>query len=408
MNRTLEFISNKKADPSELSRFSNALGQLLKREDLGFFKWPQYGEEYARIIEVAKNLRRETTRLVVIGLGGSQTGGQCLIHSVSGPNHNVEFWGEIDPLFIEPKLESPLLEDTTFLIISKSGNTLEVATLMNILNEKLVARGLDLASRSFVITENRENNPLRQWALAADVPVIDHPLDVGGRFSVFTPVGIFPAVFAGVDAEQVRQGALWMLTQENLVAEVAHYFSSLFVAKKSITVFWSYVAPLAAFQKWLEQIWAESLGQSKDKSGNKVISASTPLMVEGVSSQHSVLQQFMEGEDDKGFLFLRLQKAAEMGPKMRDSLLPGFEFLSGKTTGEVFAVESQSVQAALTRNQRPCASLELNRVDAYTIGALLMLFELVVGTLGEAYNVNVYVQPGVELGKTLALQKLRA
>lgn len=392
---------------ADLSLFRGSFRTLVKREDLGFFRWPSFGDEYSMVADVAKSLQKKTARLVVIGLGGSQMAGQCLINTITGPNHNVEFWGEIDPLFLSEKMASPLLEDTTFLIISKSGNTLEVATMMNVVNEHLLSRGHDLSSRALVITENRPENPLRQWALASDVPVLDHPRDVGGRYSVFTPVGIFPAVFAGVDVEQLRAGAQWMLTQEQLVADVSQYFHTLFKEKKTITVFWSYIYRLAAFQGWLEQLWAESLGQSHDRNGKPSSGVSTPLMVQGVSSQHSVLQQFSDGEDDKGYMFFRLNPLSHSASAMQDSLMPGFGFLKGKTSADVFNAESQAVQEALMQKGRMCASIELNRVDAYSIGALLMMFQLVVGTLGEALNLNVYVQPGVEQGKILALQKLR-
>ncbi len=407
MTAPITFVSPELSPASDLALFRESFRTLLKREDLGFFRWPGFGDEYSKVVDVATRLQKKTTRLVVIGLGGSQMAGQCLINTVTGPNHNVEFWGEIDPIFLEEKMASPLLDDSTFLIISKSGNTLEVATLMNIVHEQLLTRGIDLSTRSFVITENRVENPLRQWALASDVPILDHPRDVGGRYSVFTPVGIFPAVFAGVDVEKLRAGAQWMLTQEQLVAEASHYFHALFRKKKTITVFWSYIHRLTSFQNWLEQLWAESLGQSHDRAGKPNSGVSTPLMVEGVSAQHSVLQQFSDGDDDKGYLFFRLTSPTYSGPTMRDSLLPGFEFLKGKSGTDVFNAESNSVQEALTQKGRICASVNLNRVDAYTIGALLMMFQLVVGTLGEALNLNVYVQPGVEKGKILALQKLR-
>lgn len=405
---TLHFQKPEYTPAADLALFRESFRTLVKREDLGFFRWPSFGDEYAKVIDQATRLRNRTTRLVVIGLGGSQMAGQCLINTIAGPNHNVEFWGEIDPLFLEEKLASPLLDDTTFLIISKSGNTLEVATLMNVVNEPLLSRGISLASRAFVITENRQENPLRQWALASDVPILDHPRDVGGRYSVFTPVGIFPAIFAGVDVEKLRAGAQWMLTQEQLVSEVSQYFHTLFNRKKTITVFWSYIHRLAAFQNWLEQLWAESLGQSHDRAGKTTSGVSTPLMVEGVSAQHSVLQQFSDGADDKGFLFFRLDPSSYAVSEMRDSLIPGFEFLKGKSSSDVFNAESNSVEEALTLKGRMCASIHMNRVDAYTVGALLMMFQLIVGTLGEALNLNVYVQPGVEQGKILALQKLRS
>ncbi|MEK6555513.1 MAG: hypothetical protein AABZ31_09755, partial [Bdellovibrionota bacterium] len=333
-SETLDFI----AAPAklDLSGLDSALQKLKARSDLGFLQSPFRDQDWTTASEYALQLQKKFSRLVVIGLGGSQLGGQTLIETlVRGQKKpfQVEFWGEIDPVFLSEKLSGLAAEDqiekTHFIFISKSGRTLELATLLNVIAGFLKTKNLDLSQQSTVVTEKRAN-PLYNWAQENKVPTLEHPLDVGGRFSVFTLVGLIPAAFAGVNLPELKAGARWGLEQNQLAVLMSAHFAKNFELGKSITVFWAYAHTLTTFQKWIEQLWAESLGQAVNRQGAPAPKVSTPFMVAGVTAQHSVLQQFMEGAKDKSFVFLRYKKSKEaVDFKMDQSLIKEFAYLKG-------------------------------------------------------------------------------
>jgi mannose-1-phosphate guanylyltransferase/mannose-6-phosphate isomerase len=394
---------------------SHAFKKLQAREDLGFLKSPLRNEAWGQATEYATQLKKKFSRLVVVGLGGSQLGGQTLIETLirnQSTQSPVEFWGEIDPIFIGERLATlknqGQVTKTHFIFISKSGRTLELATILNLLSAELKKLGGDLLEQCSVITEKR-SNPLYNWAQENKIHTLEHPQDVGGRFSAFTLVGLVPAAFAGVNLKEVQSGALWALKQTELINLMSAHFARSFELGKSITVFWSYAHPLATFQKWLEQLWAESLGQSLSRQGSPAPKVSTPFMAAGVSAQHSVLQQFMEGAKDKSFVFLRYKKATSAHSfKMDQSLMKEFSYLKNQTCFDVFEAESKAVQKALDSSGALTSALEVNQVDDFSLGALMMSFQLIIGTLGEYLDINAYDQPGVELGKKLAIAKLNS
>lgn len=387
-----------------------AVDHLFNRQDLGFLNSPSRENAFQAAKAFAHEIGGRFERLVVVGLGGSQLGGQCLVETLGSEKNRVEFWGEIDPAFVSEQLNRLVshkqLSSTYFLFVSKSGATLELAVLLNLISGILVENGLDPASQSGVITENKPS-PLFDWATENGIQILEHPLDVGGRFSVLTVVGLVPAAFAGVDIDKLRQGSLVAAASREKIAEAVSFFVDSFSKGCSITVFWSYVYQLQFFQKWLEQIWAESLGQAQTRAKKPAPLVSTPLMVAGVSAQHSVLQQFMDGPRDKAILFFRYAEPPYEN-RMTINKLDKFSYLEGLTDFEVFDAESRAVEEALARQNVVCGSLEMKGVDARSLGELLFFFQSVVGALGEYFDMNVFVQPGVELGKKLAQQKLQS
>lgn len=382
-----------------------AWDQLQQRQDLGFMKMPERIGHWQLAQQAGQQLRRKAEKLIVLGLGGSAMGGQCLVETL-GERDRVQFLYNTDPTSVRRVLDdSQNYENTHFLVISKSGGTLEIACLLDILIQRFNQHKKNLKDCVSVVTELKDNS-LHAWAKNESLHLIEHPVDVGGRFSVFTSVGLIPATFAGLDLAKLRQGAQLGLQDKGFITDLAAYFLSSFSRGESISAFWLYAEELNSFAPWLLQLWAESLGKKvkRTTSGQPVVS--TPVAYSGTCDQHSVLQQLMEGAQDKSIGFIR-KKNQDQHFLLSGVGLPGFQYLKNKSLGDVFHVQSCATQEALNAAGRSTWSLELSQIDEASLGRLLISFQLLIGVLGEALDLNAFDQPGVELGKKITKEKLQ-
>ncbi len=396
--------STEASTKAQNARADAAVAKLLARNDLGFFQITERSENWQASQARGQELRLKYKKLVILGIGGSSLGGIALQEGLNLEGlfffENVDahdFWQRLE------KLSSPNVPwtDIHWVIVSKSGKTVETLTQTNFVNEFLQGKNLTLATQATVISELK-SNPLTDWARSHKVPILEIPEDVGGRFSVLTPVGLLPLAFCGVDLNDVRAGARESLKNTDLVSRLTAQYLDSFENEKWISIFWSYCNRLKYFGLWIEQLWAESLGKKHDRSMEPAPRASTPISLVGANDQHSVLQQVAEGAKDKFVTFVRVRESENYGPKLKSNLFKGEDFVMGKNMGELLAAEAEATQKALYEAGVPSLSLEVDAINSVSMGALFMLFELVVGALGEAHNINAFDQPGVELGKRLA------
>ena len=396
----IQFRSQFKPSKTVKNQTRKALQALLQKKDLGFHQLPMRDLNWSSAETMARQLIGRGGPLVVLGMGGSALGGQCLTSTV-GPNSDVHFLYNTDPVTFEKLLgDRQLLHHAQFLLISKSGNTLELACMIDILQSRLTDAKRDLKSAVSVITEPKPN-ALRNWAESQGLLIGDHPIDVGGRFSVLTPVGLVPAMCAGVSLQELRNGAIEALETPKLALDVSAFYYMSFKRKEQLSVFWFYVDQLREFGPWLTQLWAESLGKK-----TKGPWASTPTTLSGTCDQHSALQQLMGDKIKRSICFVRSQELEKRGPTFSGHGMPGFSYLKEKSLGYVFATQAASTEEALRKTGRTTCQLNLEKVDAKTLGHLLMTFELVIGILGELLKINAFDQPGVELGKKITKKRL--
>ncbi len=357
--------------------------------------------------QVAESFCKDTTDVAVLGIGGSSLGGQALkaleLSGRQGPR--VAFHANPDPESWAAAMAGFDLKTTRFIAISKSGGTAE--TLMQTLTaadaiEK--AGGGKYLKHHFAIVTEPKLSPLKAFADSIGAPVLDHPLGVGGRYSVLTMVGILPALIMGLDVAALRAGAQETLdatfaavsaADSTAAAGAALHHALAQAGRLDETVLWNYADKLATFSGWWRQLWAESLG--KDGKG------STPVGAVGPVDQHSQLQLFRDGPGKSLYTIVATDTKGKglVAPTERAKAL-GLDYLAGKPMGDLVDAEARATAQTLSRNRRPVRQIHLPKIDERGYGALMMHFMLETILMGRLMGVDPFDQPGVEEGKVLA------
>ena len=393
-----------------LSKSRVALEQFLARKDIGFHQMPTRKKLWEDSSELGRGIRQNFTDLVVIGIGGSSLGVRVIAEIFMSPNssHRLHFCDNVDASEFQRLISSlPDLSKTAWLAISKSGNTTETLMAVDLAHQIYSDRGLKFLPNFFAISELK-SSPLFDFALAAKRPCLEIPLDVGGRFSVLSPVGMVPAAFLGLDPEQFRQGAELALQNKKMVAEVMAQALHSFDRQEWISLFWYYSSWMKNFGGWTQQLWAESLGKKTNVAKEPAPRASTPVSAIGACDQHSILQQVMEGAHDKFVIFTRVKAAETSDFILKKTLFPVHQYLQGRSLGDLLGAEALATSQALTQVGVSNLVIELNELSAKSLGELFMFWQLVVAGLGQCMEINAFDQPGVELGKRLARKILQS
>ncbi len=391
--------------------------------DLGFLDLPYATESVDRVRELADGFAQWFEDVVVLGIGGSGLGATALREALLGPFWNdrseedrdhfprLHIVDNPDPFTFRALLERVDPARTMFNVVSKSGATAETMA------QYLVARGRvddavgpDKARGHFLFTTDPDRGALRQIGEAEDIPMLSIPENVGGRFSVLSPVGLLPVAVCGVDPGELLAGAATMeercrgdVLSENpagVLATLLHHADR--EQGRPIHVLMPYSDRLRPVALWFQQLWAESLGKARTLDGEARLSGPTPLAAVGATDQHSLLQLLMEGPHDKVVLFVDVEDAeARVDIPERHPEISSLAYLGGHSLGELLATERIATAEALRRAGRPNATLHLPRVGARELGQLFMLLQVATVHAGALYNVDPMDQPGVELGKQL-------
>ncbi len=361
--------------------------------------------------KLASGLRQRCDCVAVLGTGGSSLGGQALCAlSTDTAAPEVRFFDNIDPATLGTVFSGVAPERLGLVIISKSGSTVEtLAQTLTLVPQLVTAVGEDLSERVVVITEAGDT-PLRKFVESRNLTVRDHDPGIEGRYVVFSLVGMLPALIAGVDAKTVRAGAAAVLSQAldaDSAADVpAVMGAALSVALNrerniGISVLMPYSDRLIKFVQWYRQLWAESLG--KEGKGT------TPVEALGAVDQHSQLQLYLDGPADKMFTIITLGHAgtgATIDAGLASDL--GLDYLAGRTVGDLLAAEQQATIDSLVSAGCPTRVLAVGRVDAATVGALMMHYLIEAVIAARLLAVNPFDQPAVEDSKVRLREYLQA
>ncbi|MEX0856083.1 MAG: glucose-6-phosphate isomerase [Gemmatimonadota bacterium] len=407
-------------------RFAAAHAEVEARREsgeMGFFSLPTARESMEGIREVADSFGQWFEALVVVGIGGSSLGARAITDALLGPFWNersnegrehfprVYFLENVDPDTTRALLERLDLKRTLFNIVSKSGSTAETMAQYLVI-EAAVRQALDgeAASGHLLFTTDPESGALRALARERGIPALEIPPAVGGRFSVLSSVGLLPAAIVGVDVSELLEGAAEMDARcrtAQLSENPAGLFATLLHAAhteagRSIHVFMPYGDRLRTLGLWFQQLWAESLGKARDRSGTLVHTGPTPLAALGAVDQHSLLQLLMEGPNDKVVCFLRIEDSEDaVEIPTSHPQVSAFSYLGGHTLAELLETERRATAEALRQAGRPSLTLSVERLDARALGGLFMLLQIATVYAGALYGVDPLDQPGVELGKVL-------
>lgn len=356
---------------------------------------------------------------VVLGIGGSALGPMAVHQAINHPHYNElskekrngfpKFYvaDNIDPEKLTYLLDTIDITKTLFNVVSKSGQTSETMSQFMIIKEMLEAKmGAD-AKNNIVCTTDKENGNLIKISKDENYKRFTIPSGVGGRFSELTPVGLLPAAMTGVDIEQLLKGAKFMdelCSKENIFENPAHMYGLLnYMAMengKNISVMMPYADSLNCISDWYGQLWAESLGKKFNNLGEKVYVGQTPVKALGATDQHSQVQLYMEGPNDKIIIFLGVEKYKETLtiPKIYGDV-PSLSFLGGVTQNKLIQVEQMATEYALTEAGKQNMTITFPVVNEFTIGQIIYMFEVATSFAGELLNINAFDQPGVEAGK---------
>jgi glucose-6-phosphate isomerase len=400
--------------------FAGAHAEFVRRRsagELGFLDLPGDTALHKQSTDFAARTRGKFDDVVVLGIGGSALGPVALRTALRKPYWNMLDAGErdmrprlhvldnLDPTTISALLAQVRLERTLFVVTSKSGGTAETMAQYLVVRDALEQDRLAVRDHIVFVTDPKKG-ALRPVANAENIPALDIPANVGGRFSVLCPVGVLPAALVGIDTTKLLAGAgeLGQLcTGPELRKNPAAVFATLqyladVKAGKHIHVLMPYSDALRDCAAWFVQLWAESLG--KVRTSDKKSVGPTPLASLGATDQHSQVQLFMEGSADKTITLISAPSRDRdvTIPKLHQDI-PELAYLGGHALGEVLDVERRATAGALARRGRPNMTIELGAVDAWHVGALMMLLEAATIYAGALYGVNPLDQPGVELGK---------
>ncbi len=361
---------------------------------------------------LAKEIRGRFKRLLVIGIGGSDLGARTLVQAVGDGSFELCFLSNPDPETVSAFLRqsSQWWKETAVNVVSKSGTTLETMAIFLLVQKRLIEAVGKMAHKAHVYaTTEMGAGALYAYAIKEGYAVVPHPLNVGGRFSVFTLVGLLPAACAGINLKALLRGAAWVeekRRKEGVKSAVAQYALAQTRAYEQgahIHVLMPYADRLSSVGFWYRQLWSESLG--KKRKGISV--GPTAVAAFGAIDQHSQIQLYNEGPNNKTITFIEVEKFDQdvRVPKEAHAV-EGFAYAAGKTLTEILHAEREGTARALTSNGRLNSTITIPKITPETIGALLQFFLSATAYAGELLQIDTYNQPGVEAGKKEAKKLL--
>ena len=399
---------------ADLNKRKDKPGQWLQWMNLGYSEgtlW--YVKEYASMVQ------GRFDNILVLGIGGSALGGLAVTEALLKPYWNlltpeqrndlprIFFLDNIDPDTMTGLLDMLDLSKTLVNVITKSGSTAETMSQFMIVKDRLEKELGDNYRYNVVATTDKKTGILRQIAEQEGYKTFVVPDDVGGRFSVFSAVGLLPFALVGIDIDEITNGIKDMDLalkntdiNENIAAQNAliHYLMDT-QKGKNMSVMMPYSSRLKYVSDWYTQLWAESLGKNKDKEGNNVCVGPTPIKALGATDQHSQIQLYNEGPNNKIINFIRVKEFDNTLEIPAIFEYTGIGYLGGKTINQLINAEADSTKVVLADYQRPNVTITLEKVDGYNVAQLLYMLEVQTAIAGELYNIDAFNQPGVEQAK---------
>lgn len=367
-----------------------------------------YEEEIIKKVkDVAAKVKKDRIETVVwIGIGGSGLGPRVIQEVFETPQTlEMIIIDTIDPAALQMYLEIVDWKKALIVVASKSGGTLETISAFFLYWDALrQARGLQAADHVIAITDAHKGW-LHDFSIDNGIVILPIPEDTGGRYSIFTPVGLLPLALLGADIERFIEGAIDMdeqcrsdVLEENPAAMLAAA-QFLLDSKKGylMRVIMPYAHRLQSLARWNQQLVAESLGKNE-------VSNPFPVAAIGSQDQHSMLQQWMQGPRKAWHLFIR--EAEKPRVFIPQDIPEQWSYIAGKSFGQLVDAFCEGTSMGLMSVKRPSVMMTVTRLDEYHLAQLFYCLLAEVIFLGKLYRVDPYGQPGVEASKNIAKEIL--
>jgi glucose-6-phosphate isomerase len=412
---------------SELEGIAPRIRQLTqemacqrKAGNLRYRDLPYDGDMIDGVQSAIEHFRDRCEVLIVLGIGGSALGNIALQNALNPwtynllsnrtrPGPQVFVLDNVDPQQIRAvaDLVKARLKKTIVNVISKSGETAETAAQFGFFRELLQAKLGKKYKDNILATTDSKEGTLRKICQDEGFRTLEVPDGVGGRFSVLSAVGLFSAGMCGIDIDALMDGAKAMDKRlghadfpANPAAMIAAIHYILNAKGKTISVMMPYSTSLYSLADWFRQLWAESLGKRVDLAGKEVFAGQTPVKALGTTDQHSQVQLYREGPNDKVITMVEVSK---FGPKAvipaNLKQVPALQYLAGSDFQTLIHSEKLATEYALLESRRPTLTVTLPQITPQAVGQFIYMYETAVSYMGGLLNINAYDQPAVQLGK---------
>ncbi len=413
---------------AEAARLTQSLDAT---RNTGWERWralphdPVKSEHVNAVRRVVRECADRFDTMVVLGIGGSALGNIALQSALNPPTYNLLTNADrsgprmfvvdnVDPAYLGAvlafcKSADPKLERTLFNVVSKSGETAETAAQFMTIRAMLIeALGKERHAKNIVAITDPKQGTMRAICDANGYTTLPVPDGVGGRFSVLSPVGLFSAAMCGIDIDALLAGAAAMdarCREKELARNPGATLATLLVRlgrerAKVNHVLMPYANALYLLADWFRQLWAESLGKRADLQGKEVFAGFTPIKALGTTDQHSQVQLYREGPNDKVFGLMEVESFGQHDMAIPMGLgVKALEYLEGKQYSALLNSEKRATEYALVESARPNFTIKWPRIDAHHVGEFVWLWQMATAYAGLMLNIDAYDQPAVETGK---------
>lgn len=404
----MQFIYNIKNSESQytVEQIQEAIDAFKNSVRFDFIKTLDDKSLISSTLEIYEQFK-DRTNFVQVGIGGSSLGPEMLIKAIKRTDKNFYFLNNIDTDHTVETLKSFDIKDSIFYVVSKSGGTAETMAQMAIITNTLLEKGVKESelSKYFVFCTDPVESSLKDLAQELGIKYLTVPSNVGGRFSVLTPVGLLPALFAGIDIELMNSSASQFANKfidSDELIKLTQTVLDLHHSGVNETVLMPYSSKLRELSFWFVQLWAESLG--KKKGSDRV--GLTPIPSYGATDQHSQMQLFMEGPRNK-LLFMVHVENCQHELKLTNSFNHSkLKKLNNFSLKNLMDAEFFGTLKALDEQEIPYIHLGIESVSEKSLSELILLFEILTAITGLTLKIDPFDQPGVEAGKIYSFEWL--
>ena len=374
--------------------------------EIGYYNLPLQDTSIYK--DYAKTITQK--HIAIIGIGGSTLGTYAIYSFLKKSNNydkKLHFFESTDPVDIKSRVDRLDLEDTLFIVISKSGTTIETISIFKYLSS------LTKINNQNCVIVSESDSKLSAFANKNGIKTFEIPKNVGGRFSVLSSVGLLPLAIIGVDIDSLLDGAKGV---RDSFFDKSDFYEPImqkarFIVENrnrfNINVLFSYSSSLEGFNKWYVQLWGESLGKINI---NQTKQSHTPIGLIGPVDQHSFLQLIAQGKRDKIVTFIKIDNF-EDSTTIPSSTLDGFDdldYIDGLSFAKLIDAQADAtIEAIQNLKDIPCDTITIQKVDEYNMGQLMYNYQLLTSIVGKFLQINTYNQPGVEDGKIILKDRLK-